>query len=192
MNRDFFANPHEEEEYNSSKLDEFNQSHFSTIYRQYLEGGLFHSTTLEGLRGIVMSKHILPNRGQNNFTFPQSEGSFANTQSYISLFDFRNSQDEEIIHHYWKFNTFFCKGNDIKIILGISHENLVEDIILNTANPPRGHPNHKPFIPVFEVWYPGEIPVSAISQVIVSCLSAGELSSYEFQTVDEAEAFLKS
>jgi len=106
--------------------------------------------------------------------------------------NFRNCKVKEIIHHYWKFNTFFCKGNDIKIILRISHQDLEQDIIPNTANPQIGHPDHRYFIPIYEVWYPGKIQVSIISQVIVSRLSDGKLSLNEFLTVDEAEIFLRN
>jgi hypothetical protein len=192
MNQSFFGNPDQEGEYNSFKHDEFNQSHFSTVYCQYFEGGLFHSTTVEGLRGIIRSRHIAPNKDQFPFTFPQSENSFAYENGYISLFDFRNSQEEEIIHHYWKFNTFFCRSGDTKIILRINHQNLELNIIPNNANPQIGHPDHRYSIPIYEVWYPDEIPISEITQVIISRVDDENLDLKEFPTIGEAETSLKN
>ena len=186
MNHIFFASEDEELDYDQLKLKEFNQSNFSIIYMKYLKGGLFHSTTISGFRGIIDSGYISPNKGKFAFTFPQSKRGFSVAQNFISLFDFSAGSEHEIIYHFRKFNTFFCMKNNTKIILEINKEKLTEEIIPNNANPPLGNPDHKYYIPVYEVWYPINIQTSAISKVIVTSVVNKKLHLKEFLSIDLA------
>lgn len=186
MNQKFFASENEELEYNQLKFKEFNQSNFSIVYMKYLKGGLFHSTTVCGFKGIIKSGYISPNKGKFAFTFPQSERSFSVAQNFISLFDFSAGSEREMVHHFRKFDIFFCMKNNIRVILEINKEKLTEEIIPNDANLPLGNPAHKYYIPVFEVWYPINIQTSAISKVIVSSVVNEKLYLKEFLSIDLA------
>lgn len=149
--------------------------------------GLFHCTTVQGVRGIIQAGSIIPNKGKFEFTYPQSANSYALSKGWISLFDFAGTTEEHCISQHWKWESFFISRTTIKIALKLDREKLISKLISNSARPRLGHENYKIAIPYVEAWYPEPIKI----QYIYGCLIAFPLrekdNSYEIIEFSLAE-----
>ncbi len=62
-----------------------------------LKDCIFHVTNMDGRIGIFNSMRIMNNHdGRFEFSYGQSVNSFGRKRGYVSLFDFRNKDKEEI------------------------------------------------------------------------------------------------
>ena len=135
-------------------------------YFSQLQHGVWHTTGPGGLRGILSSGGIEPNRGAFNYSWPQSPNSYGGKRGYVSLFDFRDVPEEKYTECYYKWTTFFYKHKPFTYALQIADHYLDERFI--SAKQVRASPAYGEFlIPHVEAWFDGSIPVSMISGVVV-------------------------
>jgi hypothetical protein len=127
-----------------------------------LRCGIYHRTKIKSYYAIQASGSIMPNRGQFEFTYQQSEHSFGFQNGYISLFDFESTTEEYCISTQDTWVSFFFDCSPITIVLRLDRDMLDERLIPNSAAPKGAF-----FIPYVDVWYPEPIPVAAIKNYII-------------------------
>ena len=100
MNRQKHINQHIMRSYNNDFLqmnqEEFNESWLSR-YDKLIRSGIWHLTSIVGIKGIQHSGYIEPNLGNRNYTYPQSNNSYGKLKKYVCLFDFYSVDDNEFV-----------------------------------------------------------------------------------------------
>jgi hypothetical protein len=146
-------------ELSMDEIDAFWKSRAGLLYATKLRGGLFHTTTPDGYRGILKDRAILPNDGSRQWTFPQSANSVATRLRAVSLFDFRTATEKECISQALNWRGFFF------------FQKVTVALRLSDRIRPRLISNEKAFqlfgmsavqIPFVEVWHPEPISISSI------------------------------
>lgn len=153
-----------------------------------LRGGVFHSTSVTGYKGIRDSGYIIPNTGQFPCKYPQTPNYYGYSKGYISLFDFGLVSDQQCIqiHHTW--GQFFFDRKPVTIVLCLNRNVLSKKLIPNTAAPKLGNKDYKGRIPYVEAWYPEPIPFSVIDRfMLVEIRVEREVSVTEFDKVEVSE-----
>jgi hypothetical protein len=135
-----------------------------SIY-SFLGNGFWHVTSFESWSGILRSGAIRPNvRGRYAMRFGTiSERSYGYHHNYVSLFDFRSPTEEEVIQTWARACDVLTDGLQSLLLLRLDRRRLRRKIIPNSAAWPPTYEEPFGSIPFIEVWYPGEIPVSAIT-----------------------------
>jgi hypothetical protein len=130
-----------------------------------LVGTVFHVTSHDALTKIIESRVIRSNRdGHLGFTYPQSQVSYGRRRGYVCLFDFRSVSDPELQDALMKF--YFLDPmadrpqNPAFLFLDDSEYGR-----LVPGTSAKG--NHgEMWIPFVESWYPGNLPLTAITEVL--------------------------
>ena len=124
---------------------------------------LWHVTTNVAWEAIKLSRAIKPNvdaKYDMRFEF-ETEHSFGYMHQYVNLFDFFTASQEEVIQ-VWGFAWDILTDDVPTVLLQLNWQRLRSELIPNTvASDSHGH------IPYCEVWYPGDIPTSAINAVYI-------------------------
>jgi hypothetical protein len=124
-----------------------------------LRKGVYHSTGVEGLKGIIKDQYIKPNDGSLPFTYSMSKNSYATFKSYVSLFDFETQPMSRCKEQFWKCDKFFYSHKGARILIKLDRSKLTSSLITyETAHDEVGFCKIK--IPYVEVWYPRQIPLS--------------------------------
>lgn len=105
-----------------------------------LSGGVFHCTTLNNLEKILKNNALLFIKNNKDSTW---EGSFSNKNGYISLFDFRNSGNEEVLESLGKFNCLGLKEFSRFVVYFILDRKFYKEIILQDREKNKQFKNKK-------------------------------------------------
>ena len=86
-----------------------------------LRGNVFHLTNRSALKGITKDGLIRSNKnGESSYTYPQSARSYARTRGYVSLFDLRNTSNDQLetgLSNFYFLNPPFVDNNPFFLIL---------------------------------------------------------------------------
>ena len=170
------------------------------LYNQ-IKGGIYHSTSITGFRGICSSGSILPNTGSFPFSFPQSPHNCCHKLGAISLLDLRSPAHPLVGPDAWLNNweRFLNNHKPITVLLDIAPDYLSEQLhdyeSLRQRFPGCG------MVIEAEKCYPRPIPIDAVSRCILVCakrhtffdiISVHELTNtYFFRTEASFEARLR-
>jgi hypothetical protein len=137
------------------------------LYRQ-IKGGIYHSTSMSGYRGIRASDAILPNTGQFPISYGQSSHSCCYKLAAISLLDLRNPSRPLVGKEAWRnWTTFLSNHKPITVLLGLDPVCLSETLhdydSLQKLFP------YKTMVAEAEACYPARIPFDAIRRLILVC-----------------------
>lgn len=140
------------------------------IFCKLMEG-VYHSTTIDGFKGIYKDKKINPNIGNK---YPvnhcQTKTNYGYKKKYISLLDLELARIGRCIENFSEWNYYFSTFTT-KIILKLERASLtklignpyIKDVAkIGEFNKVGG------FVPYFEVWYPKSIPTSAVTGCFIS------------------------
>jgi hypothetical protein len=131
------------------------------IYR-FLHPGYWHVTDPAAWIAIHESGAIKPNVG-GRFETPYQR-SYAFVNECVALFDFAGPTEEEVIQVWGRACDVLTMGaltGDPSVLLRLDRRRLRPKIIPNSEGwPPK---ESLLSIPYIEVWYPGEIPIAAIT-----------------------------
>lgn len=125
---------------------------------------IWHFTDKDGFNNILTEELIRPSKPQRDFSYPQTENSYALYLEAVSLFDFENTSDQNFKDQYTKWRPFVF-GRPVSIGLQIARRNIENDIIWEVnedLNPKERH-----HIPYVEVWCQNPIPVDLINSCLV-------------------------
>jgi len=129
-----------------------------------LKEKVFHVTSSEAYQAMVGDGMIKSNINScYKYTFPQSEVSYGVKRGYICLFDLRNKSDDVVEKALMKF--YFLKPfhyQNVSVFLILSprfYSNLIYDTQEEIGW-------KEIYIPHVECWYPGNIPLEYIDEVI--------------------------
>ncbi len=158
-----------------------------------LRTGVLHTTSVKGFRGIRESGSIQHNKGQFLYAHGQTKrASYGHSKGYICLFDFESADEKQYLtHHMWP--EFFYNLKPVTITLKLNREQLAEKLIPNSARPKPGEKGFRealPYVlalPLIEVWYPDDIPTSAIDSYIVTCGNRDEIAFCQFASGEVGE-----
>lgn len=139
------------------------------FYWKYLDQQVFHVTSVKGYKGILKQRALIPNSGERDFTFSQSEMSYAKKNSYISLFDFYTAPAKkvEVTKHLWI--GIVAKHNPtIAILLDIEDINkeIIPNSVLGDGYVDSGFMSANYYVPCVEAWYPEAIGVDRFKHVL--------------------------
>jgi len=142
----------------SNKLEE--------ILMPKLKGNVFHVTSKSNFKGILKKNQIKNNKKYDfAFTFGQSKNSYGRKRGYVCLFDLRFATEEQIVESFYKYyflNPDHVNNNPIFLIIS---EDLYPSLI--SWEKAKNECNVKEmYIPYIECWYPGDISVDKIKEVI--------------------------
>lgn len=170
-------------------IKQFEYARFEEIKNDFvpniLNGNVFHITNEEGYRGIIKDGIIKNNKNKNfEYIYPQSEGNFGTRLGYICLFDLRDKTNI-----YEKNIDFTPEGNGYHLLLQYLRRNNLHIFILEEMEycklinwqeaKHRKDEYDKEFCsgnynlevdwvhaPYYECWYPNDINLSLIKQIV--------------------------
>lgn len=156
----------EQKQIEKYQLESFSQSNVYSLF-PLLRTGIFHRTGIEGYRGIRQLGHILPNKGQFPYSYPQSKFYYGPSKGYVCLFDFESAAEKDCIaiHHTW--GHFFSDHQPATVALRLNRQILGSELLPNSAAPKLGTEGYKSYIPYIEAWYPRPIPLAAVDGYIL-------------------------
>jgi len=131
-------------------------------FYEQLAGRYLHCTKCSALPLILAAGEVSPNRGQFEFTYPQTARSFAFRNGHIAIFDFLSPSRAEAIQHFWKLGSFFY-WRPATVMLDLDPI-WVESHILRARDVPI-QPYDVMLIPAVEAWITAPIPLAAITKV---------------------------
>ena len=137
------------------------------VVRPRLVGTVFHVTSSKGFEGITTSGTIRHNQdGKLAASFPQSSISYGRRRGLVCLFDLRDVGDED---RFWSnFKKFSLPNPRVFLFLDPSEYAKVRP--WTDANNREVNRRGEMFIPYVEGWYPGDVPVKALSCALVVTL----------------------
>ncbi len=128
---------------------------------------VFHVTSYERYKMIEEEGMIKSNAdGKLGYTYPQSETSYGRKRGYICLFDLRDKTEDEIEN---ALESFYFLGDHTlgdKQAYLIMHEETYADLI-DTAQAKAEIGFKEMWIPYVECWYPRDLPLSSIKEIII-------------------------
>ena len=137
------------------------------VVRPRLIGTAFHVTSSKGFEGITASGMIRHNHdGKLGATFPQSRISYGRRRGLVCLFDLRDVGDED---RFWSNFEKFSLPNP-RVFLFLDPSEYPRVIPWTDANNGEVNRRGEMFIPYVEGWYPGDVPVKALSRALVVTL----------------------
>lgn len=147
------------------------RSDLKSVVMPFLLGQVFHVTSTAALERIQTSGFIKSNRdGEFGFTFPQSQSSYGRQQGYVSLFDMRERSEEIVRETLMKF--YFPKPSSADPAYLFLHELYYERLVPWTEAPTGAM-----VVPHVEAWYPGDVPLAALSHAIAVEVLADDADS---------------
>lgn len=131
-----------------------------------LRGRVFHVTELQAFDSIRTTGSIKNNRdGQFSATHGQWANSYGRKRGWVCLFDLRNVTDVEVdeaLQKYFFLKPFFDENEHVYLFISES----VWPYLISWERAAREEAWKELFIPDVEVWYPGDIPISLVSDVL--------------------------
>ncbi len=139
-----------------------------------LRGQVFHVTKLQTFDSIRTTGSIKNNRdGQFRFTYGQSANSYGRVRGWVSLFDLRNATDAEIdeaLLKYYFLNPFFDESTHVYLFIS----ECAWPYLISWERAKQEKAWKEMFIPDVETWYPGDIPISLVSDALVVTVQTRE------------------
>ncbi len=133
-----------------------------------LRNKVFHVTTRSALSNIGKDGLLRNNKhGRFPYSFPTSERSYARIKGWVSLFDLRDTPEDEIdtaLSNFYFLNPPSTRNNPV--FLFISPSKYPELIPWTRARDDGALRQGLAFIPKVEAFYPGDISVMDISRVV--------------------------
>lgn len=156
----------EQKQIEEYQLESFRQSSVYPLF-PLLRTGIFHRTSIEGYKGIRRLGHILPNKGEFPYRYPQSKFYYGPSKDYVCLFDFESAAEKDCIaiHHTW--GHFFSDHRPATVALRLNRQALGSELIPSSAAPKLGTEGYKSYIPYIEAWYPKPVPLAAVDGYIL-------------------------
>jgi hypothetical protein len=164
------------------------------LYRR-IRGGVYHSTSIAGWRGVRERGEIQPNDGSLLLSHSQSRVSCCRHLGGISLLDLRNPPWPLVGHGGFRNWTLFLRNHHpITVLLQIDPGALSAPLLFGRERVTRLDLG-MPFVPEAEVCYLRSIPVTAIQCVYLICaqkhtlfevLSVSELTEDRLARVERA------
>jgi hypothetical protein len=152
------------------------------LYRR-IRGGVYHSTSISGWRGIRERGEILPNDGSLPFSHGQSRVSCCRHLGGISLLDLRNPPWPLVGHDSLTNWTCFLRNHHpITLLLQIDPDALLARLLFDRERLTQLN-LRMPFVPEAEVCYLRAIPMTAIQRAYLICAHKHTL----FEVVSVAE-----
>jgi hypothetical protein len=165
------------------------------LYRR-IRGGVYHSTSIAGWRGIRERGEIQPNDGSWPFSHSQSRTSGCRHLDGISLLDLRNPPWPLVGHDgFTNWTRFLRNHHPITLLLRIDPGALSISRLFGRERVKSLIDFGMPFVPEAEVCYLGAIPVTAIQRTYLICaqkhtlfrvLSVSELTEDRLASVELA------
>lgn len=153
-----------------------------------IKGGIYHSTSIEGYKGIRNSGFIFPNDGRFKFSHGQTPHSCCHKLKAISLLDLKNPLGPLFPKQGPSNWTGFLNNHKpVTILLEIEEAKLIERP-KNYTDLMDVHRRKEIFVAEAEVCYPHSIPITAIKRCVLVCAAnrkffrilLGDLLSDEF------------
>lgn len=150
---------------------------FEENLRSILEGRIFHVTSYENYKSMILDGIIANNSGERFNPNPRSTGCFSIVKGYVSLFDLRERSkeiiDQTLSKYYFLAPPWFCVNKSSKdtldIVFLILNKKYSSHLIPNSAAEKYRVSNNLAYIqyiPHTECWFPGDLPVRYLSQAI--------------------------
>lgn len=141
-----------------------------------LKEKVFHVTSYDRYKIIEESGMIKSNAdGKLGFTYPQSENSYGRKRGYICLFDLRDKTAEEIEN---ALECFYFLGDhtlgDKQVYLILKDETYSE--LIDTTQAKAEIDFKEMWIPYVECWYPENLLLSNIQEIIIVNIEREPLS----------------
>ena len=130
-------------------------------------GQLFHRTTCVGMRGILGSGEIRPNRGSFPFSFSRSSTSFGFLNGYICLFDFENTSAADQIQTFVIWDNLIGQIGKTFFLLTLDSREIRTHLISSRLAPQPGQPNYGGCMRPIECWYPSPIGLDLVRRIVV-------------------------
>lgn len=139
----------------SAEIEWFNDDKSISYLYPIIDNKTFHRCSLESFISIMKDGFILPNLGQFEFTYPQSETNIGGQNKWVSLFNF-NKSPFEIMTTYCDWRQFLTDRSDVTILIILKDEFISQTI----KNPFCGNKNltTSHCIAYVEEW--SEVPIS--------------------------------
>ena len=133
----------------------------------HVRNSLIHATSPRGLRGILKDGYIKINQGQFPYSFPQTPHYFGGHIGGISVFDFDQAADDEIIltHDVWQ--GFLFDSEEPRFLLDIDREAIADHLVPNIVAQNQKDTNIG-FIWYVEAWVKEPIPLSAMNDCLIT------------------------
>jgi hypothetical protein len=133
-----------------------------------IKGGLYHSTSITGYKGIRATAEIRPNLNTLPFSHGQSPHSHCYKLGAISLLDLRNPKRPLVGKDgYTNWATFLSNHKPLTVLLEIKPELLT--LPLDDYDSLNARSSDQIMVPEAEACYPGPISIQAISRVLLIC-----------------------
>ena len=122
------------------------------------------------MKGIFKTGAIIPNDGSLSDTYPQSKMSYSRYHSLVSLFDFKNCNEDECLNQIHEWYRFFFDHKPVTVVILLSRQALESKLIPNQKAFTDTNGTFDPiFIPNVEVFYPESIPCDKFESYLVIC-----------------------
>ena len=137
------------------------------LYNQ-IKGGLYHSTSISGYRGIRSSGTILPNNGSFPFSHGQSPNSCCYHLGAIALLDLRSPTRPLVGKDAWlNWTTFLDNHKPITVLLDIDPSYLTGP--LHDYDSLQERYPYRTMVAEAEKCYTHPIPIDAIRRTVLVC-----------------------
>lgn len=138
---------------------------FNTKILPFLKGKVFHITNAPGYKSIYKDNALKGNQaGTYPFSLPQSQNSDGRKRNYVCFIDLRkpNAQIIDDLLHKYGLNPHNSDSPHFLILSPRAYDKL---ILWETAQTEDGF--KEMYIPYIECWYPSDVDLSLISEVIM-------------------------
>ncbi len=139
-------------------------------WHRLIRNSICHRTGIEGLKGIFKTGAIIPNDGSLVDTYPQSKISYSRFYKLVSLFDFKNCNEDECLNQIHDWYRFFFDHSPVTVVILLKRQSLESKLIPNEKAVKDTKGTFDPiFIPNIEVFCPEPIPGDVFKGFIVIC-----------------------
>lgn len=104
-----------------AEIEWFNEDKRISFLYSLIDNKILHRCSLQDFSSIVESKFIYPNKGQFNFSYPQSQTNIGGQNNWISLFNF-NKTPFQIMKTYCDWRKFLTDKAPITILIIFKNE----------------------------------------------------------------------
>ena len=135
-----------------------------------IRNSICHRTGIEGLKGIFKTGAIIPNDGSLDDTYPQSKISYSRYHGLVSLFDFKNCNEDACLNQIHDWYRFFFDHEPVTVVILLRRQCLESKLIPNEKAVKDTRGTFDPiFIPHLEVFCPDPIPCDVFKGYLVIC-----------------------
>lgn len=139
-------------------------------WHRLIRNSICHRTGIEGLKGIFKTGAIIPNDGSLVDTYPQSKISYSRFYKLVSLFDFKNCNEDECLNQIHDWYRFFFDHSPVTVVILLKRQSLESKLIPNEKAVKDTKGTFVPiFIPRLEVFFPEPIPCDVFKGFLVIC-----------------------